>query len=203
MFRTLLKQYEANQQLKRDIAREQWEVEKRFREDDREAQQAVLQANTVGLDEHNTTMKLAAGVSYLTLVCHEDTWTFVARCAFGHWKATWTKCTHDPSDYRGPNTASVYSVKFTVYPNLREGSVQKLQDGMQSVNLSGHNLTRILDTLRTGSAGPDLVDSARCRTLYSKFAQFASTVDPDALPGQTTGIEFRIDDSVIVAGTPA
>ncbi|MQS17551.1 hypothetical protein F7Q99_36535 [Streptomyces kaniharaensis] len=199
MLRAWREQYEANQQLKRDIARERWEQEKRFQQEDRQASQAVLEANTVGLDEHNAAMKLAAGVSYLTLVCHEDTWTFVARCAFGHWKATWIKCTHDPSDFRGPNTASIYTKAFTVNPNLREGRIQKQQDGMQSVILSGHNLTRILDTLRTGSAGPDLVDSARCRTLYSKFAQFVSMVDPEAPSGQSTGIEFRIDDSVLPA----
>ena len=198
MFKTWRAQHVANQELQRRIALERWEQEKRFKEEDRAAVQEAVAANAVGLDEHNEAMKLAAGVSYLTLVCHEDTWTFVARQAFGVWKPTWVMSTFDASDYRGPNTAGIYAKAFTVNPNLQEGRIKKAEGGMQTVILSGHNLVRILETLRTGSGAPELENSARCRTLYSKFALFVGQVDPDAPAGQSTGIEFRIDDSVVL-----
>lgn len=47
--------------------------------------------------------------SYLTLVCHEDTWTLVATEAFGRWKPCWIASTHDQNDTRGPNIAWVGS----------------------------------------------------------------------------------------------
>ncbi|WP_063775157.1 hypothetical protein [Streptacidiphilus anmyonensis] len=197
MFKALREQYVANQEQQRQIAREKWEQEKRWQQEDRDAALAAIATNAVGLDEHNTALKLATGVSYLTLVCHEDTWTFVATHAFGWWKPTWTKSTFDSTDYHGPNTASIYAKGFTVNPNLSSGRIKKSENGMQTVTLSGHNLVRILETLRSGTAGPDLVSSARCRSLYSKFATFVAMVDPEAPAGQTTGVRFLIDDSVI------
>ncbi|MFJ7015790.1 hypothetical protein [Streptomyces albogriseolus] len=38
--------------------------------------------------------------------------------------------------------------------------------------------------------------TARCSRLYNKLAKFVELVDPDAEAGQTTGVTFRIDDSV-------
>ncbi len=66
---------------------------------------------------------------------------------------------------------------------------------MQHTVLSGHNLVRILETLRSGSASDDLPTSARCRALYTKFARFVAQVDPQAPAGRSTGVEYRIDDT--------
>ncbi|MEU9396811.1 hypothetical protein AB0D86_43320 [Streptomyces sp. NPDC048324] len=198
MLKAWLEEFKANQELKRRIELEKWEQEKRWREEDRAATQKAIAANAVGADEHGAAMKAAAGVSYLTLVCHEDTWTFVATEAFGRWKPCWITSTHDQNDTRGPNTAWV-GHRWIVNPNLPEGRITKDKDGsgMQKVVLSGHNLVRILEALREGaSTAQSLPHAARCRTLYSKFADFAARVDPNAPAGQTTGVEFRIDDTV-------
>ncbi|MEU5108215.1 hypothetical protein AB0H07_39160 [Streptomyces sp. NPDC021354] len=193
MFKTLREQFRANQELKRRIRLEEWEQQKRWREEDRSARQKALQDNSVDLAEHNANLKTAAGVSYLTLICHEDTWTFVAVEAFGLWKPVWTQSNPGMTDWC-PDWAE--ATKFTVPPNLPMRRITKQQEGMQKVILSGHNLVRILDTLREGTASDDIARSARCMTLYGKFAEFVALVDPEAAAGQTTGIEFRIDDSV-------
>ncbi|XVV39788.1 hypothetical protein ACQPXT_41005 (plasmid) [Streptomyces sp. CA-100214] len=91
MLKTWREEYRANQALKRKIALEQWEQEKRWREEDRAARLKVIAENAPALAAHNEHIRTATGVSYLTLVCHEDTWTFMAVRAFGQWKPYWTK----------------------------------------------------------------------------------------------------------------
>ncbi|MFD5098934.1 hypothetical protein [Streptomyces albidochromogenes] len=193
MLKTWRAEFRAGQELKRRIELERWEQEKRWGEEDRAARQKALQDNAVDLSEHNATLKTAAAVSYLTLVCHEDTWTFMATEAYGIWKPQWTQ-----SDPGGPYFCPDYSQasKFTASPNLPRRRITKEDNGMQTVLLSGHNLVRLLDVLREGSAADDVVRSARCVRLYNKLAEFVALVDPDAPAGQTTGVEFRIDDSV-------
>ncbi|MGW6836305.1 hypothetical protein ACWGCI_23265, partial [Streptomyces sp. NPDC054949] len=201
LFKTWREQYQANQEMKRRIELERWEQEKRWREEDRAAKRKVLQDNAVFLSEHNEHLKVAAGISYLTLVCHEDTWTFVATVAFGIWRPAWVTSVRNAIGIASaPRWDDV--TNFTVDPNLPDGRITKLvleKDGMQKVVLSGHNLVRILDTLREGSAAEDIVQSARCVRLYNRFAEFVGLVDPDVPAGQTTGVEFRIDDSLDAA----
>lgn len=194
MFRMLCEQYQADQEQRRAIRAERWEQEKRWREEDRAAFRRAREENAVDMDAHNETMKAAAGVSYLTLVCHEDTWTFAATQAFGVWKPGWLSSSYHPYGGLGPSGAP--DEQFTVHPNLPAGRIRKEVDGMLAVTLSGHNLVRILDTLHSGTRAEDLAHTARCRTLYGKLAEFVALIDPDAPAGRTTGIEFRIDNSV-------
>lgn len=67
---------------------------------------------------------------------------------------------------------------------------------MQQVLLSGHNLTQLLSSLHEGSKEEDIGASARCSRLYGKLVEFVSLIDPDAEAGQTTGVTYRIDDSL-------
>ncbi|MFJ2568250.1 hypothetical protein ACIO02_35925 [Streptomyces sp. NPDC087568] len=203
MFKTWREEYRANQALKRKIELEQWEQEKRWREEDRAARQKAISENAPALATHNEHMRTATGVSYLTLVCHEDTWTFMAVRAFGQWQPAWTQSVR-------PVITSGYAPtwdemgKFTVDPNLPEGRIKKLGpvsggNGLQQVLLSGHNLTQLLSTLYEGTKEDDVTASARCSRLYNKLVEFVELVDPDAEAGQTTGITFQIDDSVDAA----
>lgn len=97
MFKTWREEYRTNQAARRQIALERWEQEKRWREEDRAARQKAIAENSAELAVHNSNVKAAASVSYLTLVCHEDTWTFMAARAFGQWKPEWTQSVKPPS----------------------------------------------------------------------------------------------------------
>lgn len=201
MFKTWREEYRANQALKRKIELEQWEQEKRWREEDRVARQKAIAENAPALAVHNEHLRTAASVSYLTLVCHEDTWTFMARLAFGIWQPTWTQSTYVIGGDWGPRK---FEDTFTVDPNLPEGRIKKIstglsRNGLQQVLLSGHNLTQLLSTLYEGAKKDDVTTSARCSRLYNKLVEFVELVDPDAEAGQTTGVTFRIDDSVDAA----
>ena len=171
-----------------------------WREEDRAARQKAIADNAPALEEHNEHMRAATGVSYLTLICHEDTWTFMAVRAFGQWKAVWTQSTRGA--YGVPYAPDIVEEgQFTVDPNLPEGRIKKISEGssrsgLQQVLLSGHNLTQLLSALYEGAKEDDVAASARCSRLYNKFVEFVDLIDPDAEAGQTTGIKFRIDDSV-------
>ncbi|MEE1766739.1 hypothetical protein ACIPJN_39360 [Streptomyces sp. NPDC086796] len=200
MFKTWREEYRANQAAKRQIELEQWEQDKRWREEDRAARQKAIAENAADLAVHNENVRAATGVSYLTLVCHEDTWTFMAILAFGQWKPTWTQSVHA---YMESKTSPGYleDQKFTVDPNLPEGRIKKISDrsarnGMQQVILSGHNLAQILTALHEGAKEENVAASARCGRLYSKLVEFVDLIDPDAEAGQTTGVTYRIDDSI-------
>ncbi|AXK33484.1 hypothetical protein DVA86_13310 [Streptomyces armeniacus] len=204
MFKAWREEYRANQAMKRQIKLDEWEQEKRWREEDRTARQKAIMENTTALATHNENLKAAAGVSYLTLVCHEDTWTFMATRAFGQWQPAWTQSTYGGPLYvrYAPNSAEVRA--FAVDPNLPDGRIKKISDGkvrhgMQEVILSGHNLTQLLGALHDEADEDNVADSARCGRLYNKLAEFVDLIDPDAVAGQTTGVKFRIDDSVDAA----
>lgn len=203
MFKTWREEYRANQSAKRQIEQEQWEQEMRWREEDRAARQKAIATNTTDLAAHNQNMRAATSVSYLTLTCHEDTWTFMAIRAFGQWKPSWTQSTEALIGVpHGPNI--IEAQRFTVDPNLPQGRIKKVsagptRSGMQEVLLSGHNLTQLLSTLHEGAKEDDIAASARCGRLYNKLAEFVALLDPDAEAGQTTGIRLRIDDSVDAA----
>ncbi|MGW0708089.1 hypothetical protein ACWD4G_19405 [Streptomyces sp. NPDC002643] len=194
LVKTFAEQYARNQQLKRDLKAQREEQERRWREEDREVLLAALAANRVALADHNTTLQRAAGVSYITLRCHEDTWTFMARTAFGVWEPTWTQSTRDPYDRIGPGPAR--AGRFTAHPNLPTGRIIKGDAGMQDVLLSGHNLVVILDALYEATGSHLSADGARCKTLYDKLAALTAKLDPAAAPGRTTGVLCRIDDSM-------
>ncbi|QKW47929.1 hypothetical protein [Streptomyces microflavus] len=203
MFKTWREEYRANQAARRQIELEQWEQEKRWREEDRAARQKAIAENSADLAVHNKNVKAGASVSYLTLVCHEDTWTFMATRAFGQWKPEWTQSVKPPITSSWAPTWTEQTT-FTVDPNLPEGRIKKLpngtaRNGMQQVLLSGHNLTQLLSSLHEGSKEEDIATSARCSRLYGKLAEFVSLIDPDAEAGQTTGVTYRIDDSLDVA----
>ncbi|MFJ7258204.1 hypothetical protein ACIQWV_38180 [Streptomyces sp. NPDC098085] len=184
------------------IELEQWEQEKRWREEDRAARQKAIAENAAGLAVHNESVRAAASVSYLTLICHEDTWAFMAIRAFGQWKPEWTQSVKPPIT---PSYAPTWEMtKFTVNPNLPEGRIKKLgpgltRNGMQQVILSGHNLTQLLSSLHEGPKEEDISASACCSRLYNKLVEFVDLIDPDAEAGQTTGVTYRIDDSVDAA----
>ncbi|MFJ9683629.1 hypothetical protein ACIRP2_37210 [Streptomyces sp. NPDC101194] len=199
MFKTWREEHRANQATKRQIELEQWEQEKRWREEDRAARQKAIAENATDLAVHDENLKAATGVSYLTLVCHEYTWTFMAIRAFGQWKPEWTKSTHAASILELRHAPTNTEVRqFTVDPNLPEGRIKKLdtltRDGMQQVILSGHNLTQLLRSLHDGSKEEDIAASALCGRLYSKLVEFLDLIDPGAEAGQTTGVTYRIDD---------
>lgn len=200
MFKTWREEYRAGQAVKRQIELERWEQEKRWREEDRAARQKAIAENAPALAEHNANLRAATGVSYLTLACHEDTWTFMATRAFGQWKPTWTQSTRPTSITQIPNCPdSVEATRFTADPNLPEGRIKKSGKGMQEVLLSGHNLAQLLNALHDGAKEDDVAASARCGRLYSNLVEFVDLIDPDAEAGQTTGIRFHIDDSVDAA----
>ncbi|MEU3954044.1 hypothetical protein AB0F45_17255 [Streptomyces achromogenes] len=205
MLKAWREEFRANQAMKRQIELERWEQEKGWREEDRAARQKALAENAVGLKEHNDNIRAATGVSYLTLVCHEDTWTFMAIRAFGQWKPAWTQSTRPPGTMDRPHHPGILEEqRFTVDPNLPEGRIRKVADGhtgagMQEVLLSGHNLAQLLKALREGAQEDDVAASARCSRLYNKLVEFVDLIDPDAESGQTTGIRYRIDDSMDAA----
>ncbi|MFF9638727.1 hypothetical protein ACF1D2_29635 [Streptomyces bacillaris] len=203
MFKAWREEYRANQAARRRIELEQWEQEKRWREEDRAARQKAIAENAVELAVHNANVKAAASVSYLTLVCHEDTWTLMATRAFGQWKPEWTQSVKPPLTASWAPTWAEQT-NFTVDPNLPEGRIKKLpsgtaRTGMQQVLLSGHNLTQLLSSLHEGAKEEDVAASARCSRLYNKLVEFVNLIDPDAEAGQTTGVTYRIDDSLDAA----
>ncbi|WP_256965595.1 hypothetical protein [Streptomyces griseiscabiei] len=194
LFRTFVEQYTRNQQLRRELRAQRGEQERRWREEDRAILHAALAANRVALEQHNATLRRAAGVSYLTLRCHEDTWTFLARTAFGVWEPGWTQSTRDPYDRVGPTATR--AAHFTANPNLPPGRIAKADGGMQDVLLSGHNLVHLLDALREATGSELTATGARARTLYDRLASFTAKLDAAAPTGRTTGILWRIDDSL-------
>ncbi|MFD3940688.1 hypothetical protein ACFWSF_37620 [Streptomyces sp. NPDC058611] len=202
MLKTWREEYRANQAMKRQIELERWEQEKKWREEDRAAREKTLAKNSVDLNEHNENIRAATGVSYLTLVCHEDTWTFMAARGFGQWKPAWTQSTRTSAVLDLPHHPDILEEKrFAVDPNLPEGRIKKILEGprrtgMQEVLLSGHNLAQLLNALHEGTKEDDVAPSARCSRLYKKLVEFVELLDPDAEAGQTTGVRYHIDDSV-------
>ncbi|ELS54961.1 hypothetical protein [Streptomyces viridochromogenes] len=194
MLRALIEQCVENLRHKRELAKRRWEQEERWREEDRAVALAARAANDVSAARHGEVMRRLAGISYVTLRCHEDTWTFVARAAFGVWEPSWSQSTYDGWSRVGPNGRQLNL--FTVDPNLPQGRITKGADGMQDVLVSGHNLVRILDVLRTVAHSEDPARGARGKTLYERISAVADMADPADPAGKTTGFIVRIDDSL-------
>jgi hypothetical protein len=198
VLRKFIEQYVENQRHKRELARRRWEQEERWREEDRAIDLAARAAKDVSARRHGESMRRLAGVSYIALRCHEDTWTFMARAAFGVWEPSWSQSTHDTWNRIGPDSKRL--CMLTVDPNLPEGRITKGADGMQDVLISGHNLVRVLDALRTAARSDDPARAARGRTLYERISAVADMTDATRPAGKTTGIVVSIDDSLSEPG---
>ncbi|MFE6620802.1 hypothetical protein ACFZBP_07860 [Streptomyces sp. NPDC008086] len=194
MLRTLVEQYVEGRRHKRNLASRRWEQEARWREEDRAVALAARAANEVSAARHGELMRRLAGISYVTLRCHEDTWTFMARAAFGVWRPSWTQSTYDGWNRVGPDGKGLSL--FTANPNLPQGRIVKGADGMQDVLVSGHNLVLILDALRTVTRSDDPPRGAQGKTLYEKISAVADMTDPAEPAGKTTGFVVYIDDSL-------
>ncbi|WP_158751316.1 hypothetical protein [Streptomyces bicolor] len=194
MLRTFIAQYAEKQRLKRELANRRWEQEERWREEDRAVARAARAANEVSAVRHGEVMRRLAGISYVTLHCHEDTWTFMARAAFGAWEPAWSQSTYDAGNRVGPDGRRLSML--SVDPNLPRGRITKGADGMQDVVVSGHNLVRILDVLRNVARAEDAARGARGRALYERISAVADMTDPAEPAGKTTGFIVRIDDSL-------
>ncbi|MFD4756419.1 hypothetical protein [Streptomyces sp. NPDC058426] len=222
MFKTLLEQWQANQEQKRAIAAEKWEQEKRWRDEQREEdRQKAAEKEEIRKEKeqkqaeenarrdetyislyrwHLGLMEKAATVSYVSLLCHEDTWTFMARRAFGAWSPEWvTSIVQDQPGQDGP-TAKDRS--FSKDPNLPPGRIIKQDNGMQTVELSGDNLVTILDSLWETAYGrnvymhlTDLDPNRRaCGPLYKRIETCLDGIEPGTAdrPGHTLVLDERI-----------
>ncbi|MER6501888.1 hypothetical protein ABT218_21470 [Streptomyces sp. NPDC001455] len=223
MIKVLLEQWQANQAQKRAVAAEKWEQEKRWREEDRQeqrqkrAEQEKLEQETkqkraeeqARSDEtfnilyraHLQVMKKAATVSYLSLVCHEDTWTFLARRAFGTWSPGWlTSVVQDGPGKGGPVAKDK---AFRKDPNLTPGRITKQDNGMQTVDVSGDNLVTILDRLWSSAYGRNIYENfldvdpsrAACGPLYGRIETWLKSLESGTAdkPGHTLVLDERID----------
>ncbi|MFD4176166.1 hypothetical protein [Streptomyces anulatus] len=143
---------------------------------------------------HHDLLNTAGTVSFVQLECHEDTWSYIARQAFGMWQPRWT--TSVLGEAGGPPADG----KFIKDPNLSEGRIVKHSNGMQVIIVSGDNLTRILEVLfdRTynfilaGSLNDkDHLHRATSRPLYRRLKKIVQEVDQT--DRHTTGRKFCID----------
>ena len=223
MFKTLVEQWQANQEQKRAMAAEKWEQEKRWREEDREEQRRkqveeeklrqqqeqeraakeAHRAETTSIlyRAHLGVMKKAATVSYVSLICHEDTWTFLARRAFGAWSPEWiTSVTQDGPGQGGPVAKQA---SFTKNPNLTPGRITKQDNGMQTVEVSGDNLVTILERLWQGAYGTNAYlaildfdpNKGACGPLYGRIESWLEGIEPGTAdkPGHTLVLDERLD----------
>ncbi|MEC3992038.1 hypothetical protein VSR01_00140 [Actinacidiphila sp. DG2A-62] len=224
MIKTLLEQWKADKEQKRKIQAEKWEQEKAWREEDRRAklqkeaeQEQVAQQKQQEKEEekarreetygylfraHLEVMDKAATVSYVSLTCHEDTWAFLARRAFGAWSPEWlTSVPRDESGLSGPDKKENL---FKKDPNLAPGRIVKLDNGMQTVDVSGDNLVTILEELWNGAWGNRnaylaLMDTdpnrRACGPLYKRFETWLHELDADSVsePGHTLVLDERVD----------
>ncbi|MFI7020821.1 hypothetical protein [Streptomyces sp. NPDC050164] len=225
MFKVLVEQWKANQEQKRAIAAERWEQEKRWREEDREEAKAREAAELekkaeeeertaeekARADEtyrylyraHLGVLRTAATISDVSLTCHEDTWTFLARRAFGTWSPEWlTSVAQDGSDVPGPTKKDV---AFTKNPNLTPGRITKHENGMQTVEVSGDNLVAILERLWDGAYSRNpyktLMDldpnRSACGPLHARISRWLEDLEPGSAskPGHTLVLDERIEAS--------
>ncbi|MCT2547406.1 MULTISPECIES: hypothetical protein [Streptomyces] len=223
MFKALVEQWQSNQEQKRAIAAEKWEQEKRWREEDREeqrqrraeeekqqeeqkqeraAEEARREETTRALyGAHLDVLQKAATVSYVSLTCHEDTWTFLARRAFGTWSPEWlTSVVRDHPGQAGPVAKQA---TFKKNPNLSPGRITKQDNGMQTIEVSGDNLVTIIEELwqtafgRTGYLALMDTDPNRsaCGPLYRRIRTWLDSLEPGTVnkPGHTLVLDERLD----------
>ncbi len=150
-------------------------------------------------------LRTAATISYVSLTCHEDTWTFLARRAFGTWSPEWlTSVAQEGSDVPGPRKKTVAFIKN---PNLTPGRITKHENGMQTVEVSGDNLVAILERLWDGAYSRNpyktLMDldpnRSACGPLHAPISSWLETWNQDqsaspAAPwSSTSGSRLRPD----------
>ncbi|MGW2282867.1 hypothetical protein [Streptomyces sp. NPDC001770] len=145
------------------------------------------------LDRHVEIAKRAATVSFLQVQCHEDTWSYIARHAFGVWQPQWTTST--AGEPGGPLPSDG---EFTKDPNLPAGRIDKQRNGMQVVAVSGDNLATILDALFQHAYTGVLVgfrsgtEGWRTSTpLYRRLEEIV--LELEKTDGYTPGMKFHID----------
>ncbi|MFJ5809580.1 hypothetical protein [Streptomyces sp. NPDC093093] len=225
MFKALIDQWTANQEQRREIAAERWEQEKRWLEEDRQERRTkeaaenrlLLQRQEEQRAEaerrketdailtrwHLDVMKRAAAVSYVSLVCHEDTWTFLAHNSFGNWAPAWiTSTVQERAGRGGPGPKDR---PFSKDPKLSVGRITKFDNGLQRIEVSGDNLVRILDKLWDSSFGSHLFVAmtdtsphrAWCGPLYKRFSDWLDEVD--ALPTDALGHSLVLDERIPIA----
>lgn len=206
MLKILMDQWKANQEQKRAIAAERWEQEKRWREEDRDTtrqkqvaaqervdaesqkkeEEAARQEETYRLvyREHLRVLKKAATVSYVSLNCHEDTWTFLARRAFGTWSPEWLTSVSQDSE-ETENTGPQGKAGFIKDPNLVPGRITKHANGMQTVEVSGANLVAILESLWEGAYSRNIYKALTdfdpnrraCGPLHTRFSDWLDNLE--------------------------
>ncbi|MEU1315049.1 hypothetical protein [Streptomyces tibetensis] len=139
-------------------------------------------------------LRTAATISYVSLTCHEDTWTFLARRAFGTWSPEWlTSVAQEGSDVPGPTKKTV---AFTKNPNTKH------ENGMQTVEVSGDNLVAILERLWDGAYSRNpyktLMDldpnRSACGPLHARISSWLEDLEPGSAskPGRTLVLDERI-----------
>lgn len=227
MLKILMDQWKANQEQKRAIAAERWEQEKRWREEDRDTtrqkqvaaqervdaesqkkeEEAARQEETYRLvyREHLRVLKKAATVSYVSLNCHEDTWTFLARRAFGTWSPEWLTSVSQDSE-ETENTGPQGKAGFIKDPNLVPGRITKHANGMQTVEVSGANLVAILESLWEGAYSRNIYKALTdfdpnrraCGPLHTRFSDWLDNLEPASAsaPGHTLVLDERIESTV-------
>ncbi|MFE0379332.1 hypothetical protein ACFW1M_28010 [Streptomyces inhibens] len=213
MFKTLLEQWKANQEQKRAIAAERWEQEKHWREEDRQENRAREAAERERNEEetarseetyrtiyraHLRVMRKAVTISYVSLTCHEDTWTFLARRAFGTWSPEWLTSVSE-SELPSPSKPA----GFTKEPNLTPGRITKQDNGMQTIEVSGDNLVTILERLWEGAysrnpykALTDLdPNRSACGPLHTRISDWLEGLEPGTAskPGHALVLDERIE----------
>ncbi|MGI5447397.1 hypothetical protein ACQEVM_16745 [Streptomyces sp. CA-243310] len=152
---------------------------------------------------HLDVMKRAAAVSYVSLICHENTWTFLAHKSFGNWAPTWTTSTvQERAGRGGPGPKDK---PFSKDPKLSVGRITKFDNGIQRIEVSGDNLVRILDKLWDSSFGSHLYvamtdtspNRAWCGPLYKRFSDWLEEVE--ALPADALGHSLVLDERIPLA----
>lgn len=152
---------------------------------------------------HSVVMSSAATISYLSLTCHEDTWTYIARLAFGVWQPEWT--TSVVQERAGAGGPVVSDPGFTKNPNLVPGRITKQPDGMQTVAVSGDNLVAILEALFHGAYAFTISSSLynddvkTCQPLYKRIKQYLGEIEQanDQQPGYALALDYRLAASEV------
>ncbi|MFK4213905.1 hypothetical protein [Streptomyces sp. NPDC030920] len=150
---------------------------------------------------HLGVMKKAATASYVSLICHEDTWTFIARSAFGMWSPDWlTSVVQEQPGQGGPVSKEG---SFTKDPNLTPGRITKQDNGMQTIEVSGDNLVTILDQLWDVAYGqslykviPDFGSNRRaCGPIYRRIEAWLDELESGTAdkPGHILVLDERLD----------
>ncbi|MEU8883858.1 hypothetical protein [Streptomyces hydrogenans] len=140
----------------------------------------------------------------MSLNCHEYTWTFLARRAFGTWSPEWLASVPQGSEQTGI-IGPKGKAKFIKDPNLVPVRITKHTNGMQTVEVSGANLVAILESLWDTAYGLNIYkaltdfDLSRhaCGPLHERFSGWLDDLEPASVsaPGHTLVLDERIEST--------